>query len=35
MRSNENATCANFGDPRLRDRELTHKQTFKKWQFLA
>ena len=27
--------CTNFGDPRSRDRELRHKKTLKKRQFLA
>ena len=26
MRTIESVMCANFGDPRSRDRELTHKQ---------
>ena len=29
MRINESVMCADFGDPRSRDRELRHKKTLK------
>ena len=33
MGINECVMCAHFGDPKSRDRELTHKKTFKKYDF--
>ena len=33
MRINESVTCANFGNPRSRDRELTLKKTIKNGDF--
>ena len=35
MGIDECAICANFGDPRLRDRELRRKKSIKKRRFLA
>ena len=33
MRITRSVMCANFGDPRLRDRELTYKKTLKNGDF--
>ena len=34
IRINESVMCANFGDPRSRDRELRAKKTIKNGDFL-